>query len=334
MNPALSVIIPTYNRADRVSKAIGSVLEQTFADLEVIVVDDGSSDDTRKTLGETFGDRIRYYAQANQGVSGARNRGIAEARGEWIAFLDSDDLWEKDKLEWQLEALKQFSPNCGACYTDTRFLNHAETRTLFQMAEASYRHEAIAGVNEEVLRLLVKPGGAGMVIHVSSFVGRADVVRRTGGFNAKLRYSEDSEFMFRLALLTNFCYVNRPLVWFDRSPVQIRHVGVSADWDKLEFFLHHNQVRLEGLLRLNGGLPREIYKLIEERLACIHSAWTNWHLAAGDYRRARQAVSKAVLLDPTFNTAAKWLMTFISPTLALRSVRRHQERQKDSASIV
>ena len=110
MNPKVSVVIPTYNRAAKVRNAIESVLAQTVTDLEVIVVDDGSSDGTGKILGETFGDRIRYYAQANQGVSVARNKGIEEARGEWIAFLDSDDLWEKEKLEWQFKALERFGP--------------------------------------------------------------------------------------------------------------------------------------------------------------------------------------------------------------------------------
>ena len=103
------------------------------------------------------------------------------------------------------------------------------------MAEESYRHEGTMGVNTDVLRLLVRPGGAGMVVCLSSLLARADVVRRTGGFDPNLLYSEDSEFMFRLAMLTGFCYVNRPLVWFDRSPAEIRHVGVSAEWNKLEF---------------------------------------------------------------------------------------------------
>ena len=137
-NPKVSVIIPTYNRAAKVRNAIESVLAQTFSDFEVIVVDDGSSDDTGKILGEVFGDRIRYYFQTNQGAKRSAEQGnLTEAQGEWIAFLDSDDLWEKDKLEWQFKALEQFGPQCGACYTDVRFLNHPETRTMFQMAEES-----------------------------------------------------------------------------------------------------------------------------------------------------------------------------------------------------
>jgi glycosyltransferase involved in cell wall biosynthesis len=107
MNPKVSVVIPTYNRAEKVRKGVESVLAQSFTDLEVIVVDDGSSDDTGQSLKYEFGDRIRYYFQPNQGVSTARNKGIEEARGEWIAFLDSDDLWEKEKLEAQLKALEQ-----------------------------------------------------------------------------------------------------------------------------------------------------------------------------------------------------------------------------------
>lgn len=333
-NPKVSVVIPTYNRVTKVDKAIESVLAQTFNDLEVIVIDDGSSDDTGRILGEAYGDRIRYFAQANQGASIARNRGIEQARGEWIAFLDSDDLWEKDKLEWQLKALERFGPRCGGCYTDTRLFNYPETRTLFQMAEKSYRHEGTMGVNKDVLRLLVRPGGAGMVVCLSSFLVRADVARSTGGFDPKLLYSQDSEFMFRLAMLTGFCYVNRPLVWFDRSPAEIRHVGVSAEWNKMEFFLQDSQLRLEGLLRLNGALPRPVLKIVREQLRDIHSGWTNWYLQAGQYEKARRAASEAARTDLTFNIALKWLLTWINPRLALRTVQHHQESSKDSAGIV
>jgi len=333
-NPKVSIVIPTYNRAAEVRNAIESVLAQTVTDLEVIVVDDGSSDDTGKVLGETFGDRIRYYAQANQGASVARNKGIAEARGEWIAFLDSDDLWEKDKLEWQFKALEQFGPQCSACYTDVRFLNHLETRTMFQLAVMSYRHEETMGVSKNVLKLLVRPGGAGMVVCQSSLLARADVVRRTGGYDPNLLFSQDSEFMFRLAMLTGFCYVNRPLVWFDRSPAEIRHVGVSSEWNKLEFWLQDSQLRLEGLLRLSEGMPRKVRKLIREQLGSVHSGWTNWHLETGQYGKAREAVSRAAQLDLTFNVAVKWLLTWMSPRLALRTVRHHQERRKDSVPFI
>ncbi len=333
MNPKVSVVIPTYNRADKVRDTIDSVLAQTFTDLEVVVVDDGSSDGTGKILGETFGHRIRYYPQANQGASVARNRGIAEARGEWIAFLDSDDLWEKDKLEWQFKALERFGAECGGCYTDTRLFNHSETRTLFQMGEDSYRHAGTMGVNKDVLKLLVRPGGAGMVVCLSSFLARADVVRKTG-FDPGLPYSQDSEFLFRLAMRTGFCYVNRPLVWFDRSPAEIRHVGVSADWNKMDFFLRDSQLRLEGLLRLSDGLPRHIRKLIQEQLSSIHSGWANWYLQTGQYGKAREAVWRAARMYLTFGVAVKGLLTWVNPRLALRTVRHHQESRKDLANVV
>ncbi len=333
MNPKVSVVIPTYNRAAKVQGAIESALAQTFSALEVIVVDDGSSDDTGKVLSSAFGDRIRYYAQANQGASAARNKGIEEARGEWIAFLDSDDRWENDKLEWQLKTLEQFGPKCGACYTDVRFFNHPETRTMFQLARESYRHEGTMGVNPDVLRLVVRPGGAGMVVCLSSFLARASEVRRTGGFDLKLLYSQDSEFMFRLAMLTEFCYVNRALVRFDRSPAEIRHVGVSTEWNKVEFWLRDSQARLEGLLRLSEGLPREIRALVREQLGAVHSGWANWYLQTGQDGKAREAVSRAAQLDLTFNIAVKWLLTWTSPGLARRTIQRHDER-KNSLGIV
>jgi len=332
MNPKVTVVIPTYNRGDKVPRAIESALAQTVADIEVIVVDDGSSDDTEKTLRKMFGDRIRYFAQANQGASVARNKGIELARGEWIAFLDSDDLWEKDKIDWQLRVLEHFGSRCGACYTDVRFFNHTEKRTMFEMAEESYRHEGEAGINKQALRLLVRPGGAGMVVCLSSFMVRADIAKKTG-FDANLLYSQDSDFMFRLAMLTSFCYVNRALVQFDRSPVEIRHVGVSAAWNKMEFFLQDSQLRLEGLLRLNRRLPRSVVKVVKEQLRDIHSGWANWYLESGQYDNARRAVSTAVRTDFTLNVAVKWLLTWMNPRLALRTVQRYRESRKDSGIV-
>jgi glycosyltransferase involved in cell wall biosynthesis len=330
MNPKVSVVIPTYNRAAKVLKGIESVLTQTFSDLEVIVVDDGSADDSGNLIAKTFGNRVRYYFQANQGASAARNKGIAEAQGEWIAFLDSDDEWERDKLEWQFKTLERFDPQCGGCYTDVRLVNHPETRTFFQLAEESYRHQGEMGVSKEALKLLVRPGGAGMVICLSSFMGRADLIGKTGGFDLKLPYSQDSEFLFRLAMLTSYCYVNRPLVRFDRSPVELRHVGVSAQWTVPDFWLRDSQSRLEGLLRLSDGLPSEVVKLIQEQLGSIHNGWANWYLATGQYGKARESISRAIQLDLTFNIAMKWFLTWTSPRLACRAVRYRRERSQDS----
>ena len=333
-NPEVSVVIPTYNRAAKVQKSIESVLAQSVTEVEIIVVDDGSSDGTERVLHDSFANRIRYYAQANRGVSVARNKGIEEARGKWIAFLDSDDLWERNKLEWQLKALECFAPQCEACYTDVRLLNHQETRTLFQMAKESFRHEEIMGVNPEILQLLVRPGGAGMVVCISSLVARTTAVRKTGGFDPDLGFYADSEFMFRLAVDSEFCYVNRPLVWFDRSPAETRHVGASKEWDSPEFVLQEGQLRLEKLLRLSEGLPAKVRMLIREHLGTVHSGLANWHLETGEYGKAREAVTRAAQLDLTCKIAAKWLLTWISPRLALRTVRRHQERKKASVPAV
>jgi glycosyltransferase involved in cell wall biosynthesis len=109
--PQVSVVIPAYNCAAYVGQAVDSVLRQTYTDWEIIVVDDGSRDDTKLIL-EQYGDRIRYIYQQNQGVSIARNRGIELARGEFIAFLDADDYFLPDKIAAQI-AVFAAQPNLG-----------------------------------------------------------------------------------------------------------------------------------------------------------------------------------------------------------------------------
>jgi len=101
-----SVIIPTYNRATFVTKAVDSILRQSFKDYEIIVVDDGSTDTTSQQL-DRYGKKITRIYQANSGVGAARNAGIRKANGTWIAFLDSDDLWIEDKLEAQIRGMTE-----------------------------------------------------------------------------------------------------------------------------------------------------------------------------------------------------------------------------------
>jgi len=114
--PAVSVIIPTYNRAGTIARAIDSVLAQDYLNFELIVVDDGSTDTTSDTLG-TYGDKIRIIRQENRGVSAARNRGIAAARGDLIAFLDSDDYWLDGKLARQVAFFRDH-PDTLICQTE------------------------------------------------------------------------------------------------------------------------------------------------------------------------------------------------------------------------
>jgi len=114
--PPVSVIIPTYNRASWLRGAIDSVLDQTFADFELIVVDDGSTDNTKEIVAD-YGDKIRYFYQPNKGPSAARNTGIGQAKADLICFLDSDDRWIKNKLQTQVEFIRQ-NPLTKISYTN------------------------------------------------------------------------------------------------------------------------------------------------------------------------------------------------------------------------
>lgn len=330
MTPKVSVIIPTYNRATKVQNAIRSVLDQTFTDLEIIVVDDGSSDGTGDVLREKFGNNVRYFFQQNQGVSGAWNKGIAEAAGEWIAFLASDDTWEREKLAWQLKALQGRGAPCEACYTDVRLSNNEERRTLFDMGMQSYRHEGLIGLNREVLRLQVRPGGAGMIVFMGSLLARTQIVRAIGGCDRSLRYGEDSDLLFRLALKTDFCYVNLPLVWLDRSPSEKRHSGLNAEWNDLKFVLEQSQLRLEKFMKLSEGMPESLRDLMRLQLASIHSGLTNCYLESGEFAKASHAISCAARSRLTFSVVMKWLLTRINPHLALRTVRQLQKGKNPS----
>src|SRR5215471_9736214 len=158
--PSVSVIIPTFNRVRQVQTALKSVVEQTYPEWEAIVVDDGSIDGTETAFQRIIseqngrGRQIRYFLQPNQGPSAARNKGISEACGVWIAFLDSDDVWLPEKLEWQVRAIEQFKTRCSACITDARLVDTVgKYKTAFQ--ENGRHYQEIIGMDPDAAQSLV-----------------------------------------------------------------------------------------------------------------------------------------------------------------------------------
>ena len=142
--PLVSVVIPTYKHANFVLETLDSVFAQTFTDFEVIVVNDGSPDNTAAVLRPMIASgKIRYIEQPNRGQAAARNRGILAANGEYIALLDDDDLWEPDKLQWQIEALRD-RRDCVLVYGQLRTFGGGLRYTT---PEAVRRREPLASIS-------------------------------------------------------------------------------------------------------------------------------------------------------------------------------------------
>ena len=255
------------------------------------------------------GKRFHYFFQPNQGQSSARNRGIAEARGEWIAFLDSDDVWMPEKLEWQVRAVERFRSSCGACFTDARLVNYSDKdTTAFHQEGRHYEHDI--GIDADAVRHLAKSFGN---YWVSALLARADLVKQIAGFDNRIQFAEDHDFNFRLSLVTSFCYVNRPLAEIDR--------GASAPgstcrpWEKMEVRLCGQQCMFEKWLRLECEFPRDVRRTIMKDLSALHSGWANWYLESERYVEARQAVVTAMMYEVTPKLLVKWALTRAAPSL-------------------
>ena len=136
--PLVSILVPTYNRADTLGRTLQSIIDQTFRDFEMIVIDDGSTDETR-SLVEGFAQygSLKYIYQSNSGVGVARANGIGVARGEFLAFCDSDDVWSPDKLEKQMAL---FTPNTALVYSDALVCGEMfrQSKTTFRSYELRY----------------------------------------------------------------------------------------------------------------------------------------------------------------------------------------------------
>ena len=193
----ITVIIPVYNRPSLVQEALQSVLDQTYPNLEIIVVDDGSTDDTPLAL-QTFGDQIRIIHQKNKGVSAARNTGIENSDGNWIAFLDSDDIWLPEKLSLQMQFFENH-PDARICQTEEIWIKNG--KRLYPKK----KHKKKSGmIFENCLPLCIVSPSA-VMIHREMF-------EWVGTFDESLPACEDYDLWLRISCQYPIYLLDQPLI--------------------------------------------------------------------------------------------------------------------------
>jgi glycosyltransferase involved in cell wall biosynthesis len=208
----VSTIIPTYNRIEDVTLAVRSARAQSHAAQEIVVIDDGSTDGTAERLRSEHGEAIRIFRTERLGVSGARNHGMAAARGEYIAFLDSDDDWTADKLEKQVAYLEA-RPDYGMVLTDVVQMDR--DRREYDVLK---RRRAIPEDGDVLRHVLRQP-----TLAPSSALLRRRVYEEVGGFDSALPTAEDIDFHLRVALRFKIGVIAEPLTRAMRG-----HDGLSA----------------------------------------------------------------------------------------------------------
>jgi glycosyltransferase involved in cell wall biosynthesis len=226
--PVVSVIIPMYNVGKYIEQSITSVLKQTYHNFELILVDDGCLDDTLNKVNQFTDPRIRVVHQKNRGLSGARNTGIDVARGLYVALLDADDYWAKDKLTQHVQHLTS-NPKVGVSYSPSLFIN--EEGVLLGVGQ----FPKLKNITTQHIFCRNPVGnGSSPVIRRSllSEIGYFGVKRdkyRKMYFDETLRQSEDIELWTRIALTTSwkFAGIKKPLTYY-----RVNNSGLSADVDK------------------------------------------------------------------------------------------------------
>jgi len=195
--PAVSIVVPTYNRAERLGETLRSVFNQTCQDFELIVVDDGSTDDTQKVV-NSF-PRVQYISkQENHGVSRARNEGLVLAKGRYICFLDSDDLWDEKKLQIQVQWMGD-NPNCQVCYTDEIWI-----RKGVRVNQMNKHRKYSGDIFRHCLPLCI--------VSPSSAMLRAELFDEIGNFDESLPACEDYDLWLRIAEKYPFHFIEEPLI--------------------------------------------------------------------------------------------------------------------------
>lgn len=225
--PVVSVVIPTYNRAHCLPRSLESVLRQTFSDIEVIVVDDCSTDDTQAYLKSIDDSRLRVLRHdVNKGGSAARNTGIAAARAELIAFQDSDDEWLVTKLACQMQEYRKVnSPEYGAVYCGKVTYGEAGMRR-YGPRTVYYAPGPQRNASGDILQELLREP----MVSTQTLLVRKDLLDRIGGFDDSLKIGQDWDLTTRLARITKYIFIEEPLGMCFIEPDSISKAKINQVW--------------------------------------------------------------------------------------------------------
>jgi glycosyltransferase involved in cell wall biosynthesis len=307
--PHISVVIPAYNAQRTLQETVCSVQDQTFLDIEIIIINDGSTDKTWSLIQSLTDPRIKAFSYENGGVSVARNRGIDHATGEFIAFLDADDLWTSNKLESQIEAIN-VNPETDVAYSWTSYFHESK--------EKSYPGNPMyfqGDVYAELLKWNFLASGSNPLI-------RRRAIEDIGGFDPTLPPCEDWDFYLRLAAKYKFVVVLEHQVVYRQS-------STSATASKFDFI---EKQCLEVLEKNYQRAPEKYQYLKCQSLAWIYQYCTQLHLqnatSMGSMKMATQKLWKAVRLNPKILSEGygqsllrwlikRWLLVLMPSTLLL-----------------
>ena len=269
-SPTVSVIMPLYNAVDLVRATIGTVMAQTWKDWELVVIDDGSTDGSGEVARSCDG-RIRYYRFQNGGVAKARNRGMALARGQYLALLDHDDLWAPTKLERQVDVLQR-RPEVGLVTTGIAHLERDGTPKV----------NAPTGPSSRFYQLFVKGFGP----TPSTVMIRRSVIEQAGGFDERFSSAgmDDHELWPRLADVCEFALIDEPLT-FHRAKIREEH----------EVGLWHRELLNQLLFDRYRHIPERRRFLLEERAAYL-SDMGKWYATHGERGKGRTLLRQSLRL--------------------------------------
>jgi len=273
----VSVIIPAFNRGKYIRQTVDSVLNQTYPNFELIVVDDGSTDDTRQIL-EEYGERIRigeHPQRANRGQSASINLGLEYANGEYVAILDSDDYWEPDKLEAQVAYLEKH-PDIGLVYGNGTAVNE-NGDFLYDIFAPGHQERNIP---DNVLL------DCYFLVPNNSLV-RGEVFEKTGGFDESLRSAQDHDMGIRIAEVARLGYIDKPVYHYRRHSESISSKKADLRW-------------INGFVILDKARKRYPYPLstVIRRKAVLHFRLFQIYIEKKQFSRAVQHLILAGIYDP------------------------------------
>ncbi len=305
-SPFVSVIIGTYNHGQYLPSCIDSVLKQSYRNLEIIVIDDGSTDDTKNII-EPYQDRINYRYQENQGRGASRNAGIEQAQYDWIAFLDADDLWVPDKLEKQIAAITEHPEIdllvTNACWFDDTTIvqkDYFKSMNLFHK-QAVTHHGHLHILTDLLFELFIDEN----FVNLSSVLIRKSCLNDIGLFDATLPRAQDRDLWLRLARRYRFAYLDEILT---KSRTHTLNDGLRT----IHPYLSRIQL-FEKAYKFGSDLEIKHDTRLRRRLAMCHYELGHFFLFKLDeQQKAREQFKKALEFDPAGpNTKLFYNATFI-----------------------